>query len=67
MRMAGDGGQERYQVRIDVRISDREQGGSGLSISEDCAVQGGTFLELAGILGQFHEVFEHIKAQKASD
>lgn len=63
--MAQMADENRYQVRIDVRIYDRMGGGGGLQISEECDVEGGTFLELAGILGQFHEVFERLKAARS--
>jgi hypothetical protein len=56
---------EKYTVRIDVRINDREYGGSGLSISEEQQVDAASFLELAGILGEFHKVFEKLKKADA--
>jgi hypothetical protein len=55
---------ERYTIRIDVRIMDYQTGGPGLSISEEQQVNAASFLELAGILGQFHEVFEKLRRQQ---
>jgi hypothetical protein len=56
--------QMRYRVRIDVSITD-QYGSGGLRISEDQEVTGGDFLELAGILGQFHAVLENLKREKS--
>ena len=59
---------ELFHVRVDVSI-EAPYGSYGsnqgnLRISESLEVPGGTFLELAGILGKFHKVVEEMKAAK---
>ena len=54
----------RYTVRIDMRITDYQQGGPGLSISEEQQVDAASFLELAGIHGEFHKVFEKLRKER---
>ena len=51
----------RYQVRIDVTIVDQQNMSGNLRISEDAQIEGGNFLELAAILGEFHTTLEKIK------
>lgn len=56
---------ELYTVRVDVSIDAPYNSGQGsLRVSESLSIPGGTFLELAGILGEFHKVVEGLKAQK---
>ena len=38
----------------------------GFRISEELEIPGGTFMELAGILGEFHKVAEGLKAAKTT-
>ena len=55
-----------YHVRVDVSIEAPYNSGQGqLRVSETLDVPGGTFMELAGILGEFHKVAEALKAAKA--
>jgi hypothetical protein len=56
--------EKRYQVEIRVAIRDKfiQLGGyQGLTIEETVQIEGGSFLELAAILQQFHQVAEKLK------
>lgn len=55
----------RYSLRIDIAIRDTFTGGNGLSVQEDMLLPAADFLQLAGILGQFHALAEKIKATVA--
>ena len=56
---------ELFHVRVDVSIEAPYGSGQGnLRISESLEVPSGTFLELAGILGEFHKVVEGLRAAK---
>lgn len=46
----------KFEVRIDVRITDYQMGGGGLNINETVMIPAMDFAELAGILGEFHKV-----------
>jgi len=55
--------EQKLELRVDISIRDYRGGGT-LQVSETVTVPAGTFLELAGILAQFHEVTERLKAAK---
>lgn len=58
---------ELYHVRVDISIeAPYNIGGGALRISESLEIPGGTFMELAGILGEFHKVAEGLKAAKTT-
>lgn len=57
--------EDRYQVRIDITIQQRDQYQGQLRVEESFNVSATDFLELAGILGKFHELAE--KIQKESE
>lgn len=59
----------RFQVRIDVSIQslDPYSSGGSLRISEDTTVDSSSLLELAGILGRFHDVIVELKAQREAE
>lgn len=54
---------EKYQLYISIRLMQENRGG-GLEISENTIVEAQTFLEIAGILGEFHKLSERIKAER---
>ena len=59
--MNGDG----LRVSINVRIDVSGQAGYGnLEIREDFPIPVGSFMELAQVLGRFHELAEKIKAEQ---
>jgi hypothetical protein len=56
---------ELFQVRVDISIeAPPYTGGGSLRVSERLEIPGGTFMELAGILGEFHKVAEGLRAAK---
>lgn len=72
--MSGD---QRYRVEVNVRVTTMQEypygsgqwqpSGSmsgGLEVSERADVTASGFMELAGILGRFHELTERIKAER---
>lgn len=71
--MSGD---QRYRVEVNVRVftlqeyphgsGNWQQSGSsgGLEVSERTDVTASGFMELAGILGRFHDLTERIKAER---
>ena len=54
---------ERYELRINVEIRDA-RGYGNLSVSEMVHVSASTFLEIAGILGKFHELVQKLEEVK---
>jgi hypothetical protein len=55
--------EDRYQVRIDITIQQRDQYQGQLRVEETFNVSATDFIELAGILGKFHELAEKIKKE----
>jgi len=56
----------RYELRVNVSIRDSEQGYGQIAVEETLPVDTASFLEMAKILGQFHDLTEAIKkTQKA--
>jgi hypothetical protein len=54
---------ETYTVRVDVSIdAPYNTGGGTLRVSESLSIPAGSFLELAGILGELLKVAEKLKA-----
>lgn len=61
----------RYQLRLNARIEEMRQSGAsgdwypagtgGLEISDSVMLTASSFLELAGVLGQFHELGEKLR------
>jgi hypothetical protein len=53
-----------FRVRVDVSVEQIENGGAlsgrGLRVCEELALPQMSFLELAGVLGQFHALAETI-------
>jgi hypothetical protein len=58
--------QARYRLDISVTLYDQQQGGR-LEVRENMDVEAKTFLEMAGILGRFHELTESIKKENVSE
>jgi len=50
---------DKYELRVNVEIRDVE-GYGNLSVQEVCRVPAGTFLEIAAILGKFHELVQKL-------
>ena len=61
------GKEPRYELRIEVSISDRESGYGRLGVSETVLVNSRSFLEMAKILGQFHDLAESIKKTQSAE
>jgi hypothetical protein len=58
-----------YDLEIQIRLQAKNKDGSyshggSLEIRENETITADTFLEVAGILGQFHELTRVIKAKK---
>lgn len=58
-----------YRLRLDVRIEQLDEHGSivypsGLQVTQDMTLQADNFLEIAHVLGRFHELAEDIKRRK---
>ena len=53
--------EKRYLVEIRVAIREKFSGYQGLTIEETVQIEGGSFLELAAILQQFHQIAEKLK------
>ena len=51
----------KYELIVRVEIRDARVSGGGLSVQEGGQVSCETFLDIAKILGQFHELTEAIK------
>ena len=56
-------GEKQYQLSVRVEIREPRLGGSGLSIQEDASITCATFLEVAKILGMFHDLTEAIRKE----
>lgn len=54
-----------FRMRLDIRIEQLDRGGA-LQVSEELVLPPLGFLELAAVLGQFHEMAEQIKAAHAA-
>lgn len=50
-----------YELVVRVQIREPRSGDSGLTIQEEATVRCETFLEVAKILGMFHDLTETIK------
>jgi hypothetical protein len=61
------GDRPRYELRVDVSITDTQSGFGRLAVSETVSVNTASFLEMAGILGQFHELAESIKKAESAE
>jgi hypothetical protein len=53
--------EKQYQLSVRVEIREPRLGGSGLAIQEDANITCATFLEVAKILGMFHDLTEAVK------
>jgi hypothetical protein len=51
-------------IRVEIREADNYSSSSGLSVMESVSVSCTTFLEIAHVLAQFHELTEAIKREK---
>ncbi len=51
-------------LRIEVNVSQSEYGSGGLHLREEIDIREGDFLEMAKILGQFHDLAEKIKRER---
>lgn len=52
-------------LRIEVNVSNANYGGGGLHLREEIEMEDTDFLEMAKILGQFHDLAEKIKRERA--
>ena len=55
---------QEYELRINATIRNTSPGGGYLSIEESVTVDAVSFLELATILGKFHELAQKIQSEK---
>lgn len=59
-----------YRLQVLIQIQQLEEGrpymGPGLEVRETADVEAGDFLELAGMLGEFHTLTEAMKAKHAA-
>ena len=55
---------QEYELRINATIRDMSPGGGYLNIEESVTVDAVSFLELATILGKFHELAQKIQKEK---
>jgi len=59
----------KYKLRVRCEIQQTDDNGSyygqGLTVEESTDVSAGSFMEVAGILGRFHELSQEIKAKQA--
>jgi hypothetical protein len=53
----------KYEMYIHIQLRDSQNGGT-LNVSESVTITASNFLELAKILGQFHELAEKIRASR---
>ncbi len=51
----------RYRLMVRATITDQQYGGQGLTIEETVDIAAEDFLELAKILGQFHDLAQRLK------
>jgi hypothetical protein len=54
----------KYDLSVRVAIRQSEVSGSGLAVEESAQISCETFLEVAKILGQFHELTDAIKKSR---
>lgn len=52
-----------YTVQVRVSLYDKF-GSDRLEISEDLTLSAGNFMDVASILGKFHELAERLRAEK---
>lgn len=59
---------QEYVLAVNLSMTQQEDGrfhGQGLEVREHIVLPAMSFLELAAILGQFHNLAERIKAERA--
>ena len=61
------GDRPRYELRVAVSIRDTEQGYGEINITETLGMNADSFLEMAKILGQFHDLAESIKKTASAE
>jgi len=61
------GDRPRYELRVDVSITDTQSGYGRLAVTEAVSVNTASFLEMAKILGQFHDLAESIKKTESAE
>lgn len=52
------------QLDISIRLTDSQYGGQGLSMNQSIFIKSIQFLEVAKILGQFHELALQIERER---
>lgn len=59
----------KYKLRVRCEIQQTDDHGSyygqGLNVEENVDIEAGSFMEVAAVLGKFHDLSEKIKAEKA--
>lgn len=58
---------DRFRLRVDIQIEgmngEYSFAGERLSVREEFEIPAGSFTEVAGVLGQFHELARKVKAE----
>jgi hypothetical protein len=58
----------KYKLRVRCEIQQTDDHGSyygqGLNVEENVDIEAGSFMEVAAVLGRFHELSEDIKAKR---
>jgi hypothetical protein len=55
----------KYQLYVNIRLSQENRGG-GLDITEQALIEAETFLEIAGVLGEFHKLSQRIQQERGT-
>jgi hypothetical protein len=55
-----------YKLQINIDVRDNTYGG-GLHFCEEVAIDAEVFLEIAEVLGRFHELAQKIKSTRAAE
>ena len=58
------GPDSKYELEIRVSLHEVNRGGNGLDVSERLEIGGMEFMELAAVLGEFHNLAKQIKARQ---
>jgi hypothetical protein len=56
--------ENQFSLRVTAEITDTRYGGSPLRLSEEVRLDVLGFLEMAKILGRFHDLAEELKSKK---
>jgi hypothetical protein len=60
----------KYKLKVRCEIQQTDDHGSyygqGLNVEENVDIEAGSFMEIAALLGRFHELSEDIKVKQAA-